>query len=78
MAALKCLQKASSVSPNNPDIQKEMASLNNLIQKQKVTERELARRMFNGPKSNANSDDNSGKKGQSKVSTCISENVSVN
>lgn len=45
-AALKCLKKADEVSPSNPDVQKELVIINKLLQKQKVTERELAKRMF--------------------------------
>lgn len=67
-SALQCLQKANEVSPSNPDIQKEINVLNTIIQKQKQTERELARRMLNGPKSSAN-DKNQKKEEPSKVST---------
>ncbi|RZB40286.1 peptidyl-prolyl cis-trans isomerase FKBP8 [Asbolus verrucosus] len=49
-AALKCLKKADEVSPSNSDVQKEMASITKLIQKQKVSERELAKRMFGDKK----------------------------
>jgi FK506-binding protein 8 len=52
-AALKCLKKADEVSPNNPDVQKEVATVTKLIQRQKVTERELAKRMFGEQKSAA-------------------------
>lgn len=66
-AALKCLQKANSLSPSNLEIQKELGSLNNLLQKQKVTERELARRMFSGPKSAADASSGNDRKGPKKV-----------
>lgn len=49
--ALKCLQRANEILPNEEDILKELTTITSLIQKQKVSERELARRMFNGPKS---------------------------
>ncbi|GJQ85529.1 hypothetical protein Trydic_g10830 [Trypoxylus dichotomus] len=45
--ALKLLQKANDASPDDSDIQKEMSSLNLLIKKQRVSEKELAQRMFN-------------------------------
>ncbi|EFA06496.1 peptidyl-prolyl cis-trans isomerase FKBP8 [Tribolium castaneum] len=50
IAAQKCLKKADEVSPNNSDVQKELALISKLIQKQKVTERELAKRMFGDKK----------------------------
>lgn len=55
-AAFKCLQKANEISPNVPEIQKEINVITSLMQKQKVSERELARRMFNGPKINKDKD----------------------
>ncbi|XP_019877780.2 peptidyl-prolyl cis-trans isomerase FKBP8 [Aethina tumida] len=61
-AALKCLQKAKDVAPNDQDVQKELNAINMLMQKQKGVERELARRMFNGPKKS----DNNVKKGTSR------------
>ncbi|XP_072388478.1 peptidyl-prolyl cis-trans isomerase FKBP8 [Diabrotica undecimpunctata] len=53
--AMKCLQKAKEYAPNDPDIQKEINAMTKLIQKQKNSEKELAKRMFNGtakPESN--------------------------
>lgn len=67
-AALKCLQKAKEISPNDRDVQKEISNLNGILQKQKVTERELARRMFSGSKSSA--DDEAKKKRQSSRVSC--------
>lgn len=49
-SAMKCLQKANELSPNNSDIQKQITYISQKLQKQKVTERELARRMFSAPK----------------------------
>lgn len=46
--ALNCLKKAEKASPNNVDILKEISTLERLKEKQKKTEKELARRMFNG------------------------------
>lgn len=46
--AMKCLQKAKELSPNDPEIQKEINSLSKMLLKQKITEKELAKRMFNG------------------------------
>lgn len=57
---MKCLQRANELCPNNADIQKEITVITSLIQKQKVSERELARRMFNGPKSDKDEKDNTG------------------
>ncbi|KAK9709915.1 hypothetical protein QE152_g26337 [Popillia japonica] len=45
--SLKFLQKANEVSPDDTDIQKEISSLTSLIKKQRVSEKELAQRMFN-------------------------------
>lgn len=45
--SLKFLQKAIEVSPDDTDIQKEISSLTSLIKKQRVSEKELAQRMFN-------------------------------
>ncbi|CAH0550282.1 unnamed protein product [Brassicogethes aeneus] len=51
-AAMKCLQKAKENAPNDQDVQKEISVVNLLMQKQKGVEKELARRMFSGPKKN--------------------------
>ncbi|KAJ8955907.1 hypothetical protein NQ318_005455 [Aromia moschata] len=48
--AMKCLQRAKELSPTDVEIQKEINMVAKLLEKQKVSERELARRMFNGPK----------------------------
>ncbi|KAK9883977.1 hypothetical protein WA026_004912 [Henosepilachna vigintioctopunctata] len=45
-SAMKALQKAKEIAPNDPDIQNELAKLKQLVDKQKKTERELAKRMF--------------------------------
>ncbi|XP_060536324.1 peptidyl-prolyl cis-trans isomerase FKBP8 [Cylas formicarius] len=47
-AALKCLEKARSLEPEDGLIAKEINIVNGLIQKQKTSEREYARRMFGG------------------------------
>lgn len=47
---MKCLQKAKELSPNDPEIQKEISIIAKKLEKQKTGERELARRMLNGPK----------------------------
>lgn len=44
--ALKCLQKAKSIEPENSSILKEIKTVNSLLQKQKNYEKELAKRMF--------------------------------
>ncbi|KAJ8970165.1 hypothetical protein NQ317_007228 [Molorchus minor] len=49
-AAMKCLQRAKELSPSDGEIQKEINAVAKLLEKQKVSERELARRMFNGQK----------------------------
>nr|XP_023015036.1 peptidyl-prolyl cis-trans isomerase FKBP8-like isoform X1 [Leptinotarsa decemlineata] len=49
-AAMKWLQKAKELAPNDSEIQKEITVVGKLLEKQKATEREVARRMFNGPK----------------------------
>lgn len=46
--ALSCLKKAEKLSPQDADILKEIASLAKIKEKQKQSEKELARRMFNG------------------------------
>uniref|UniRef100_A0A1Y1KRE4 peptidylprolyl isomerase n=1 Tax=Photinus pyralis TaxID=7054 RepID=A0A1Y1KRE4_PHOPY len=46
--ALSCLKKAEKLSPQDADILKEIASLEKIKEKQKQSEKELARRMFNG------------------------------
>lgn len=48
--AMKSLQKAKELAPEDVEIQKEITIVSKMMEKQKVTERELARRMFNGPK----------------------------
>lgn len=48
--AMKCLQKAKELAPNDLEIQKEINAIAKILEKQKVSERELARRMFNTPK----------------------------
>ncbi|KAL3285718.1 hypothetical protein HHI36_000247 [Cryptolaemus montrouzieri] len=45
-AAMKSLQKAKEIAPNDPDIQNELTKLKQIVEKQKKTERELAKRMF--------------------------------
>ncbi|XP_018319727.1 peptidyl-prolyl cis-trans isomerase FKBP8 isoform X2 [Agrilus planipennis] len=44
--AMQILQKANKIEPKNVDIQKEILSIQGLLQKQKNSEKELARRMF--------------------------------
>lgn len=44
---MKLLQKANEVAPDDTDIQKEISALNLLIKKQRVSEKQLAQRMFN-------------------------------
>lgn len=44
--ALKCLQKAKALEPDNSSILKEIKSVTALLQKQKNYEKELAKRMF--------------------------------
>ncbi|CAG9860350.1 unnamed protein product [Phyllotreta striolata] len=46
--AMKCLLKAKELAPNDAEIQKEIAKVTKLLDKQKTSEKELARRMFNG------------------------------
>lgn len=46
---MKCLQKAKELAPNDVEIQKEINLVARILEKQKVSERELARRMFNQP-----------------------------
>lgn len=54
--ALKMLEKAKCLEPDDPLITKEIALVNGLINKQKNSEREYARRMFGGaPTSGSNS-----------------------
>lgn len=48
--AMKCLLKAKELAPNDIEIQKEIIQVAKILEKQKVSERELARRMFNQPK----------------------------
>ncbi|KAG5899548.1 hypothetical protein JTB14_008234 [Gonioctena quinquepunctata] len=64
-AAMKWLQKARDLSPNDVEIQREITTVAKLLEKQKVTEREVARRMFNGPKKT--NTDAKNKSGKSKV-----------
>nr|XP_022921247.1 peptidyl-prolyl cis-trans isomerase FKBP8-like [Onthophagus taurus] len=45
--ALKYLQKANEIAPDDQDIIKEISTLGGLIKKQKVSEKQLAQRMFN-------------------------------
>lgn len=49
--AMKCLQKASELAPDDPEIQKEINNVSKNLAKQKAVERDLARRMFNDPNS---------------------------
>lgn len=51
-SALSCLKKAVKIIPQDADILKEITSLERLKEKQKISEKELARRMFNGLQSN--------------------------
>lgn len=44
--AMKSLQKALDISPNDPDIKNEINKLKQLVDKQKKTERDLAKKMF--------------------------------
>lgn len=46
--ALKLLEKAKALEPDDALITKEINAVNNLISKQKNSEREYARRMFGG------------------------------
>lgn len=60
---MKCLQKANEIEPNNQDIQKQINFVTNMVKKQKVTERELAKRMLsssskNSPNSNTKTSNN--------------------
>ncbi|XP_018576191.1 peptidyl-prolyl cis-trans isomerase FKBP8 isoform X2 [Anoplophora glabripennis] len=48
--AMRCLQKAKELAPNDIEIQKEINAVAKILEKQKVSERELAKRMFNPPK----------------------------
>lgn len=45
--ALRILQKAKSIEPDNTSVTKEIKALNGIIQKHKNFEKELAKRMFN-------------------------------
>ncbi|XP_044745021.1 peptidyl-prolyl cis-trans isomerase FKBP8 [Coccinella septempunctata] len=60
-SAMKSLLKAKEVSPADPDINNELTKLNKIIEKQKKTERELAKRMFgsNSTKQGKNEQQNS-------------------
>ncbi|KAK4885548.1 hypothetical protein RN001_001819 [Aquatica leii] len=55
-AALSCLKKAEKLLPNDADIVKEILGLEKIKEKQKKSEKELARRMFNGLKSDKQMD----------------------
>nr|CAI5846159.1 unnamed protein product [Callosobruchus analis] len=46
--AMRCLMKAKELAPNDADIQKEINNVSRMLERQKQSERELARRMFNG------------------------------
>lgn len=46
--AIKCLQKCKELAPDDAEVQKEINNVTKIIEKQKVNERELARRMFYG------------------------------
>lgn len=46
--AMRCLLKAKELAPTDSEIQKEIIKVSKLLDKQKNTEKELARRMFNG------------------------------
>ncbi|KAJ8928885.1 hypothetical protein NQ314_018491 [Rhamnusium bicolor] len=67
LLAMKCLQKAKELSPNDAEIQKEINSVAKILEKQKVSERELARRMFNGPKKTDSKTESKKDNGKSKV-----------
>lgn len=54
--AMKCLQKAKELAPDDPEIQKEIANVAKIMETQKASERELARRMFNGSSSKHKND----------------------
>lgn len=45
---MRCLLKAKELAPTDSEIQKEIIKVSKLLDKQKNTEKELARRMFNG------------------------------
>lgn len=45
--AMKCLQRAKELEPDNTTIQKEIHDINTILKKQKNYEKELAKRMFN-------------------------------
>lgn len=45
---MQSLLKAKEVAPNDVDINNELVKLKQLVEKQKKTERELAKRMFGG------------------------------
>lgn len=73
--AMKSLQRAKALAPGDLEIQKEINNVSRIMEKQKATERELARRMFNGPnvKNNKTSVKSQLKKqGKSKVRYFIS------
>ncbi|KAF5293880.1 hypothetical protein FQA39_LY13585 [Lamprigera yunnana] len=69
-SALTCLKKAQKIQPDNADILKEVTHLEKIKEKQKKSEKELARRMFNGIKSEKQLD-KSNKSGFPKMMTWI-------
>lgn len=62
---MKCLQKAKEIAPDDQEILKEINFVSKMLEKQKASERELARRMFNGPKKDVSKSES--KKNNSKV-----------
>lgn len=70
--AIRCLEKAKELAPEDPEVQKEIQYVTKCIEKQKVSERELARRMFSDS-SLKNKSDGSNQKhpvGQTKKKVC--------
>jgi len=72
-SALGCLKKAQKVMPKDSEILKEISSLEKIKEKQKVSEKELARRMFNGFQNDLQNKKNS----NSKLVTWVTLGASV-
>lgn len=46
--AMKSLRKAEELAPEDPEIRKEISKILKMMENQKASEKELAKRMFNG------------------------------
>lgn len=68
--AMKCLQKAKELAPEDPEIQKEIVNVAKKMETQKASERELARRMFNGSFPKHSNEEKKLKTNRNKVRSC--------